>query len=484
MESIWSMTTQIPRRESLKGTIHKKAVVIGGGMAGILTAYLLQEGGIETVVLEADAIASGQTGNTTAKITSQHNLIYAYLIEKFGEEKAAQYAHANQESIEQYQTIIEKEQIDCQFQRCPSYLYTTEESKAVELENEAQAAKLLGIPSEFTTETELPFPVAGAVKFHNQAQFHPLKFIKEISEKLEIYENTKVTGVEENCVYTEQGMVEAEHVIFTVHYPWQITPGYYFLRMHQERSYALALKLSKEAQTGRLPEKSQALSTTKGRNRMEGMYLGVDEDGYSFRTCDCKNKTEDSGQGQEESLQVLILGGGSHRTGENTQGGRYEMLRRKALEWYPGCTEIAHWSAQDCMPLDKIPYIGYFSSDIPNWYVATGFQKWGMTTSMAAARIITDMIAGQENEDEEVFAPRRFPVTALSKNFTQNAVQAVKGLSKQVLTTEEFPSKCPHLGCKLERNRDEDTWECPCHGSRFGCEGRLLDGPAQVGLKN
>ena len=179
---------------------------------------------------------------------------------------------------------------------------------------------------------------------------------------------------------------------------------------------------------------------------------------------------------------VLFMGGQSHRTGENTSGGKYDNLRKHARDWFPNCSEIAHWSAQDCMPMDHIPYIGCFTSELPNWYVATGFEKWGMTSAMAAAEIISDKIIGHKNEDQEVFAPQRFPVIALSKNFTQNVMQAVKGLTKQAFSVEEFDRKCPHMGCKLEQNADENTWECPCHGSCFGADGQLHSGPAQQGL--
>lgn len=449
MESIWKENIELSTRNTLQEDLHIKNVVIGAGMAGLLTAYMLQERGQEVVVLEANTVASGQTGHTTAKITSQHNLIYAYLIEKFGEDKALQYARANEKAIQEYERIIQKEGIHCHFHRCSSYLYTQQEEKVQELENEAQAARLCEISAEFTTETELPFPVKGAVKFEHQAQFHPLEFVKKISEKLTIYEHSKVIRLEDNCVFTDHGMIEAEHVIFACHYPWLLTPGYYFLRMHQERSYVLGLEIDKP---------------------LGGMYLGVDNESYSFRGL------------EENGKHFLLLGGGSHRTGENIEGGKYEMLRQKAEEWYPESKEQAHWSAQDCMPLDKIPYIGYFSSDIPNWYVITGFGKWGMTSSMAAAEIITDMIMGLENENEEVFAPQRFPVTAMSGNLAENTAKAVKGLSKQLLNTEEVPSKCSHMGCKLEWNPDEGTWECPCHGSGFSKEGELLRGPAQENL--
>lgn len=449
MESIWKQQIVLPQRNILQEDIHIKNVVIGAGMAGLLTAYLLQEQGQEVVVLEANTVASGQTGHTTAKITSQHNLIYAYLIEKFGEEKALQYGRANEKAIQEYERIIQKEKIACHFRRCSAYLYTEQEEKTAEMENEVQAARLCGIEADFTKETELPFPVAGAVRFHNQAQFHPLEFVKKISEKLTIYEHSRVVRLEDHCVYTEQGMVEAEHVIFACHYPWILTPGYYFLRMHQERSYVLALETEKS---------------------MGGMYLGVDTEGCSFRGI------------EENGKHMLLLGGGSHRTGENIEGGKYEMLKKRAKLWYPGSKEQEHWSAQDCMPLDKIPYIGYFSSDIPNWYVATGFGKWGMSSSMVAAEIIRDMILGLENENEEVFAPQRFPVTAMSGNLAENTAKAVKGLSKQLFTTEGVPSKCSHMGCRLEKNADEGTWECPCHGSGFTAEGKLLRGPAQEDL--
>ncbi len=452
MESVWKKTAEIPSREKLKENIHTKAVVIGAGMTGILTAYMLQEQGVETVVLEAGRIAGGQTCNTTAKITSQHNLIYAYLMEKFGEEKAAMYAHANQQAIEDYARIIEKEKIACDFQRKPAYLYSREKERIEELENEAKWATLLGIPAEFVTETELPFPVAGAVRFANQGHFHPLKFIGKIAEKLTIYEESRVVRLKDNCAFTEHGMAEGEHVIFAVHYPWQIVPGYYFLRMHQERSYVIALDISEW-------------------EKIDGMYLGIEPEGYSFRTM------------EKDGKRILLLGGGSHRTGENTSGERYELLRKKAEEWFPKSREIAHWSAQDCMPMDKIPYIGYFSSEIPNWYVATGFGKWGMTSAMAAASVIRDMVLGKEHEDEKVYAPQRFPVSALSKKFTENTIQAVKGLTKQAVSAQEFPGKCTHMGCKLEKNADEGTWECPCHGSCFTNEGELLHGPAQYGFE-
>ena len=284
MESLWSKTTDMPAYPPLRGELRADVAVIGGGMAGILIAYFLAKAGLHPVVLEAERIGSGQTKNTTAKITSQHGLLYARLVEQFGEELAQQYAHANQKALEHYRTLIAELDIDCAFTQCPAYLYSTLEEEP--LVREAQAARRLGIEANFTRRTELPFSVRAAVRFDGQARFHPLHFLRVIASHLEIYEHTPVQSVEEHRLLTPHGVVMAETIVFACHYPFLNMPGYYFMRMHQERSYVLALE-----------------NTAK----MEGMYLGIDENGLSFRPDE----------------NVLLLGGGSHRTGENAAGGRY-----------------------------------------------------------------------------------------------------------------------------------------------------------------
>lgn len=479
MESIWTISTELPRFSSLKGELETEAVVIGGGMAGLLTAWFLQERGVKTLVLEASRIGSGQTKNTTAKLSSQHNLIYHQLILDFGREKAQQYVCANQEAIEDFRRITAERKIDCELEDFPSYLYSTSPIDLPALESEAKAAKRLGIPAEFTRETKLPFTVAGAVKFERQAQFNPLKFLGEISECLEIYENSRVLTVEDERVMTEEGSVTANHIIFACHYPFLNLPGFYFARLHQERSYVVALE---------------------GAQRLDGLYLGVDAEGLSFRNYQ----------------NYLILGGGGHRTGENSQGGKYDFLLKKAAELYPGSREVTRWSAQDCVSLDGLPYIGRFSASQPNWYVATGFAKWGMTSSMVAARLLSDEITGQKNPNAEVFSPQRVTPAASVDNFLTDSGKAVKGLFKQMFALPEaelaaiepgkagiidcggekagvykdeagevfaFSTRCPHLGCQLSWNPDEKSWDCPCHGSRFDYRGRLLDGPAQTCLE-
>lgn len=456
MKSIWNETTEIFPSEPLTRDITADAVVIGGGMAGILTAYYLQEHGVDVVVLEANCIGSGQTEDTTAKITSQHNLIYDRLIREWGEQRARQYAQANQEAVEAYANLVKKLGIDCEFERKPAYLYTLSDRET--LEREAHAAKRLGIEAKVTTQTTLPFPVQGALQFPDQAMFHPLKFLTAVAEHITIYSETKVEGVEKTSVSTGRHTVRAKHLIFAAHYPFVNVPGFYFARMHQERSYVLALE-----QAGHL----------------DGMYIGVDKDAsWSMRN----------------TGDLMLFGGGNHRTGENKSGGKYAELEKQARNFWPVSREVARWSAQDCITLDGIPYIGSFSQTRPDWYVATGFGKWGMSSSMVAARIISDAIVGQTNVHEEVFSPQRPWKWRTVGNFLKEGRYAVVGLTKGIFTERIEDVKenegngrgprCAHMGCKLEWNPDEGIWECPCHGSRFQADGEILDNPANHTLSD
>lgn len=448
MESVWSKNIEIRKREALSEDREAPVVVIGAGLAGILTAYYLKQAGIRALVLEADRIGSGQTKNTTAKITSQHNLIYSRLIQTFGRRMAEHYAGANEAAIGEYERLIREKGIDCDFTRCPACLYSQTGPEL--MKREAEAAASLGIQASFGTGCELPFPVAGVTRFQNQARFHPLKFLAGMAEEVEVYEQTKVLKVEGRRVETARGTVTAEHIVFASHYPFLNVPGYYFARMHQERSYVIALE---------------------GAERLEGMYLGIDRGGLSFRS----------------SGDLLLLGGGGHRTGVSHKdrtgaGWGYGMLRDRARESYPGCHETARWSAQDCMTLDGLPYIGRFSRRKPCWYVATGFGKWGMTTAMVSARVLTALISGRDCPEGDIFSPsRRFTAQAV-KNLAVHGAYTVKGLAKHLLPSgnKEIIPNCPHMGCRLEWNPQEESYDCPCHGSRFDRKGRLIDGPAQI----
>lgn len=475
-ESVWSKSTWIPERKPLSENIETEVAVIGAGMTGILTAYLLQEAGRKVIVLEADRIGSGQTKNTTAKITGQHGRIYSQLTKEYGVECARLYARANEVAIAAYERIIEKNHIECHFERLPSYLYSTSDKKA--LEEEAGLAASFGIPAYYTEESELPFAIAGAVCFENQAQFHPLEFLKALSEDLTIYEQTKVLSVKGHCIDTSKGKVMAEHIVFATHYPIINLPGFYFVRQHQERSYVLAIS---------------------NVEKLHGMYYSMDQEGLSFRM----------------EGDVLLLGGGGHRTGKKAVYGKegYGFLRNAAGQYYPGHKEIAHWSAQDCLPHDKLPFIGRYSVFQPYWYVATGFKKWGMTAAMLSAMILCDQIYGVDNPYEKLFTPQRFHLKAslwaLLKDIGVSATGLAKGafhLPIQGISTvkpgqgkivrcgfrrdgcykeetgkiHKIPVRCPHMGCELQWNQEERTWDCPCHGSRFDIDGNLIDDPAQM----
>ncbi len=477
MESIWKENISLRERQQLQEDIRADVAVIGAGMAGLLTACLLQEKGIQVVVIDGDAIAGGVTQNTTAKITSQHDLIYKKLITDFGQEKASQYAQANQKAIKKYEEIISKKSIDCDFENKSAYLYTSEDPELIH--NEIAAAQSLGIPAQFVTDVNLPFKIKGAEVFTDQAQFHPLKFIRAISEELDIYEHTWARRVEKNEITTDHGKIIADSIVVATHYPFINVPGYYFLKTHQERSYFLALENAMQ---------------------VNGMFKSIDKDGNSFRNYG----------------SILLLGGGKHRTGDNKEGGKYEDLRKLAKNWFPQATEKTCWSAQDCMTVDDIPYIGQYSISTPNMYVATGFKKWGMTGSMVSAMILTDMIAGEKNEYADVFSPQRMDIAASAKTFLQNTAEVVSGLASEIFEipneklgeikngegaivdykgqkagvykTESgevhiVSTKCAHMGCQLEWNPDEKSWDCPCHGSRFDYRGNVINNPAMKGVK-
>ena len=324
MESLWreqtpKLSSKADSNHLTMENVHRDVIVVGAGMAGILIAYYLKEKRKNVLVLEADEIASEQTERTTAKITSQHGVKYSTLIETIGAKKARLYAQANEKAVKEYERLIRSKGIECQFQWVPAYLYSMQNKKV--LWKEAEAARSLGIDAFFTKETELPFEVTGAVCFQKQASFAPLEFLKEISKDLEIWERVKVMKIRKNRVITNDMVLTADKIVVATHYPFRNVPGFYFLRQHQERSYVLALS---------------------GGAKIEGMYIGIDKNGLSFR----------------QAGDFLLFGGGSHRTGKNRNGGKYDYLWEMAKLYYPDSQEVSHWSAQDCMPHDGIPFIG------------------------------------------------------------------------------------------------------------------------------
>lgn len=432
MDSIWTESTRLPHFGQLEGSCKTDVLIIGGGMAGILCAYFLQKKGIDYVLVEGSRICGGVTGNTTAKITCQHGLIYDKLIKKAGPEKAKLYLEANKNSIKKYAELCEN--IKCDYETKTAYVYSHRDRK--KLEKEAQALDRLGFHTDITDTDELPFPTAGAISFRQQGQFHPLKFISQIAEGLNIYEHSFVKQLSENTAVTDKGKITFQKIIFATHFPMDNKHGMYFLKMYQHRSYVIALEHAA---------------------RVNGMYVDEAKCGMSFRSY--KN--------------LLLLGGGGHRTGK--RGGGWQELRDFAGRYYPSAVEKYHWAAQDCMTLDGVPYIGQYSRSMSQCFVATGFNKWGMTSSMTAALILVDLVMGKANPYVELFSPSR---SMMKPQLVLNGCEAVANLL--------YPSgkRCPHLGCALKWNGEEHSWDCPCHGSRFDEGGNLLDNPANGSLKS
>ena len=399
-------------------------------MAGILCANMLSESGVDYVLLEADKIGGGITKNTTAKITSQHGFIYNDLIKDFGIQKTLMYLKANENALEKYRTLCKN--IDCGFENKDNIVYSVDAPQKVE--KELEALSKLGFNAEYNDKIPLPIKIAGAVRFKNQAQFNPLAFIAAIVPKLNIYENSRVYEVRDRCAFTKKGTVTAKKIIVATHFPFINKYGAYFMKMYQERSYVIALD--------------------NGTN-IDGMYVDEKPKGMSFRNFE----------------NLLLIGGGDHRTGK--QGGDFRELRSFAKTHYPSCREKFAWATQDCMTLDGVPYIGRYSKSTPDLYVATGFNKWGMTSSMVAAMILCDMVLEKPNDFAAVFSPSR---SVLTPQLAVNTGESVVGLLS--LTKK----RCPHLGCALKWNPSEHSWDCPCHGSRFEENGILLDGPATGNL--
>lgn len=433
------MNWKMPQFPALKGDKRTDVLIIGGGLCGVLCAWFLDRAGVDYILVEGDVIGGGTTGNTTAKVTSQHNLIYDKMIRWAGQERAQQYLDANEQALARYREMARH--MEFEFEEKDAWVYTLSDREKIE--REVEAVNRLGFPAVFEEQTALPFQTKGAVRFPGQAQLHPLKFLAAVSQGLNIYEHTFVKELAPHTAYYGQrhaagdesqdedsGVITAQQMIVATHFPFLNKHGGYFLKLYQSRSYVIALENAPD---------------------VGGMYLDEAENGLSFRNA----------QG------LLLLGGAGHRTGK--PGGAWQELRRAAGVYYPKAQERYAWAAQDCMSLDGIPYIGQYSRNTPGLYTATGFHKWGMTSSMAAASVLFGLVTGRGSEYEKLFAPGR---SMRKPQLLVNGWEAAVGL-----LTPARP-RCPHLGCALKWNPQEHSWDCACHGSRFEAGGRLIDNPS------
>ncbi len=427
MNSLWLKENTFSQFPSLHGSIRTDVLIIGGGLCGLLCAYEFEKLGVDYIVAEGGRICRKTTGNTTAKITSQHGLIYNDIMKKISAETAEKYYRINEKAIEEYAKLCKD--IDCSFERKDNYIYSLSSMK--KLDDEMQALEKIGAKGKFFPSlSELPFDVLGAIRFSDQAQFDVLSFTSALSRKLNIYENSHVIGFDGNFYYGKDFSIKADKVIVATHFPIFNKLGGYSLKMYQSRSYVIALKNGKD---------------------VKGMYLDENEKGLSFRN----------------HKDFLLIGSDAHRTGKTSSA--WKGAEATAEKYYPGSEIAFRWASQDCMTLDKLPYIGRYSRKSSDLFVATGFNKWGMSLSMVAALILKDLIFGKTNDFTDIFSPSR---SVLHPQLAVNTFETTINF-----LTPTAP-RCPHLGCALKWNKQEQSWDCSCHGSRFSEKGEILDGPA------
>jgi glycine/D-amino acid oxidase-like deaminating enzyme/nitrite reductase/ring-hydroxylating ferredoxin subunit len=471
-ESYWLATTPDSSYPVLSGDIRVDVAIIGGGIVGITSAFLLKQAGVSVALIEADRIIKGVTGYTTAKITSQHDLIYNRLILELGRKKAKQYAESNQSAIEKIEYIVRSWDISCDFAHKPAYIYAGSEDSAQKILDEVRAARSLGLPASFEDSVPLPFETYGSVRFNHQAQFHPRKYLYAVAREIEgdgcyIFEKTRALGIEGGnpvIIKTDKGTVRADNVIQATHYPIVDKPGELSQKLSQSMSYALGVRIE-----GSFPD---------------GMFINAEKPGRSLRS-----------QPAEGDELILVVGDG-HPTGNGKPTKEhYRHLENWARSIYNVRSVDYRWSTEDVMPQDGVPFIGRLTPESEHFYIATGFRKWGMTTGTAAAMILTDTILGRDNPWIEVYDPSRsepvepFPIQEEASRLAPGEGAIIQRGKEKVAAYRDpqgvlyaLNPSCRHMGCTVSWNDAEKTWDCPCHGSRYNARGEVILSPTAYGL--
>lgn len=489
--SMWLATTPETDFPPLDEDVTADVAVVGAGIAGLTTALILAEAGKSVVVVESKRVLQGVTGYTTAKLTAGHGLMYDYLTKKFGEDGARIYAESNQAAIEHVASRVEQHSIECDFAWCDNFVYSDRQDQAQDIRDEVAAAVRAGLPATFTKETELPFPVAGAIRLTGQARFHPRRYLLRIAELFvaaggRIFENSRVTDVveREGCaVHTDRRSVTARDVVITTHMPL-LDRGMFFAKVHPKRSYVVAAQVPK----------SKAL---------QHMYITSGQPMRSFRSAAYRNTS------------LLFVGGEHHKPGEVTDTTRYyELLERYGREFFGLDKYKFRWSTQDNYSVDRVPYTGRITRSSEHVQVTTGYGGWGMTNGTLGGLLLADVILGRTNPWASFYDSNRLrPGQSYKKFLMENSKAGAHWIGDRLRAngsvTQLAPGSgtvvgrgpapvavykdetgavhsmsavCTHMGCIVAWNDGEKSWDCPCHGSRFAARGEVIQGPASKDL--
>lgn len=482
MTSPWLDGPAPPARHPLARNLETDVVVVGAGIVGTTAALLLARAGARVVLLEGRRIAGGVSGNTTAKVTSLHGLTYASLTQERGAEVAAAYGRLNQRGIELITGLAGELAIECDLRRKPSFTYTEDPANRDEIEREAEAAAALGLPAEFTDGSDLPFAIAGAVRFRDQAEFDPVRYLRALADEFErlggtIHEGTRAVGLSGRTLATASGHeIRADRVVVATHLPF-LDRGAFFARAEPERSYAITVRID-----GEVPQ---------------GMYLSAGSPARSLRAIP---------HGGEE---LWMVGGESHRVGSRDPRDAFAALESHARERFAVAAIVHRWAAHDFIGEDGLPYIGAVAPTSDRALTVTGLRKWGLAMGSAAVEMLCERIGGGRRPWPNAFDAQRLPrPSAASTLLKHNAASGLhfvadrlrrgsrdgiapgegrvvgSGLGQRAVYRDEegrlheLSARCPHLGCIVAWNGAEGTWDCPCHGSRFEPLGEVIEGPA------
>ena len=490
--SYWlASTPDAVAHPSLPVGVTADVAVLGGGIAGVTTALMLARAGVDVVLVEAATVGSGVTGTTTAKVSSAHGSCYAPLTSRISAETARGYGTANEQALAWMRDLVAAESLDCDWEERDAWIYTIDPARAEDVANEAAAAEDAGLPATLQPTAPLPFVTVAAVKVRRQAQCHARRYVLALADLAvqagaRIYESTRVTGVKTGspcCITTEHGDLHADRVVVATHYPI-LDRGLYFARLSTQRSYCVAVRAA-----GSVPQ---------------DMYFSVDTPSRSLRTA----PLADGGQ-------LLIAGGDGHETGKDPDSSsHYPNLWEWASKHFEVEAEPAYrWSAQDSTAPDGLPYAGPLHPRTDRLYVITGMRKWGFTNGTACAQVVADAITGRDNAFAALVDPKRLHVRASAGALVKENISVAKRMigdrianrgngdassltpgEGAVVTVGEkvraaayrdaegvlhaVSPRCTHLGCEVRFNPAERSWDCPCHGSRFGVDGNVLEGPA------